>query len=77
MPIVYDRPTKEQGGKWDMIGSAGLSSLKIIFTLLAEAIAIHVQVIIIEVEKLSFKRLFAKTRPVILFQQLDGGCISF
>lgn len=53
------------------------SSLEMIFTLLTKAVAIHVPVPIIEVGKLSFKRLFAITRPVILFQQLNGSYISF
>ena len=44
--------------------------------MLTEAIAIHVLVPIIEFEEPSFERLFAKDKPVILFQQLDGGCIS-
>ena len=70
-------PHKEQSGKWDAIGSTSLSNLKIIFTMLIKAIAIHVQVSIIEVKKLSFKGLFAKTGPVILFQQFNGGRISF
>lgn len=50
-----------------MIGPACLGNLKIILTLLVEAVAIHMQVIIIEVRELSFERLFAMTRPVILF----------
>ena len=67
---------EEQSGKWNGVGPAGLSGLKVILTLLIEAIAVHVQVFIIEVGKPSFERLFARTKPVILFQQLDGGCIS-
>ena len=74
--MLYYWPTEEQSGKWDSFGSAGSSGFEVVFTLLAEAVAIYVRVPIIEVEKPSLERLFAKARPVILFQQLDGGCIS-
>ena len=67
---------EEQSGKWDAVGSARPSGLKVVLTLLAEAVAVHVQVPIIEVWEPSFERLFARARLVILFQQLDGGCIS-
>ena len=48
-------------------GETRQQGLKMVLTLLAEAIAIHVQFPIIEVEKPSFERLFARTKPVILF----------
>ena len=47
-----------------------------VLTLLAEAVAVHVQVSIIEIGEPSFERLFVRARSVILFQQLDSGCIS-
>ena len=67
---------EKQSGKWDAFRSAGSSGLEVVLTLLAEAVAVHVRVFIIEVGEPSFERLFARARPVILFQQLDGGYIS-
>ena len=76
MPTLYNCPTKKQSGEKDMVGPACLCGLEIIFILLAKAIAIHVQITIIEVGKLGFEGLFARIRPMILFQQLDGGGVS-
>lgn len=59
-----------------MFGFVGPSSPKIIFILLIEAIAIHVQVFIIKVGELSFEELFARTRSGILLQQLNSTCIT-
>ena len=60
-------PIEERSRKRNAIGSAGPNSLKVVFTLLAEAVAIYMRVSIIEVEESSFERLFARTRLVILF----------
>ena len=68
---------EEQGSKENTIGSAGPSGLEVVLTLLAKTVIIHMQVFIIEIGEPSFEGLFARTRPVILFQQLDDGCISF
>lgn len=65
--MLYYCPIEERGEKWDLISSAGLSSPKIILTLLVEAITIYVQVSIIKVGKPSFEGLLARTRSVILF----------
>ena len=53
------------------------SSLEIVFILLTEVDAIYIQVLIIKIKEPSFEELFARTRLVILFQQLDGDYISF
>ena len=76
VPMLYYWPAEERSSKWDVVGSADPGNLKVVLTLLAEAVAVHVWVSIIEVEKPSFERLFAKAKPVILFHQLDGGGIS-
>lgn len=60
-----------------MIRLIGPSSIKIMFQLLVEVMAIHVQVPIIEIGKPSFERLLTRTRPIILFQQFDNSCMSF
>lgn len=77
VPMLYYYSMEEWGSKWDTIRPAGLNDLKIILTLLAKAIAIYIQITIIEVGESSLKGLFMKTRFVILFQQLNGSCISF
>lgn len=51
---------EEQSGKWDMIGPAYPSGLKIILILLAKVVTVYMQVIIIEVRKQSFKKMFAR-----------------
>lgn len=66
--MLYYYFTKKQGGKWDTIGSASPNGLKIVLILLAEAKTIYMQIPIIEVGEPSFEGLFAKSRPVILFQ---------
>lgn len=48
IPRLYYYFTEEQGGKWDIIGPTGRSGLKRILTLLAEVVAIYMEVIIIE-----------------------------
>ena len=58
---------EKQSSKWDAIESAGPSGLEMVFTLLAEVVAVHVGVSIIEVRELSFERLFTRAKPVILF----------
>ena len=73
---LYYWLAEEQSGKWDAVGSAGPTGLEVVFTLLTKAIVVYVQVPIIEFGKPSFERLFARARPVILFQQLDGSCLS-
>ena len=60
-----------------MVGSAYPSCLEMALILLTETVAIHVQVLIIEVGKPSFKGLFLRIRPMIMFQELDSGYISF
>ena len=67
VPILYYCLIEERGNKWDMVGSTGFSNLKIILTLLAKAVVIYMQVLIIEIEKPSFEGLFMKTKPMILF----------
>ena len=59
--------TEKRDGKKNTVMLTYPSSLKIVLILLAEVVAIYVQVFIIEFRELSFKGLFAKTRPVILF----------
>ena len=68
MAILYYQPTEEQSGKWDAVRSAGSSGLEVVLTLLAEAVAVYVQVPIIEVGELSFEKLFVRARLVILLQ---------
>ena len=58
---------EEQGSKKDIVRSACPHGLKIVFTLLAEMVTIHMQVLIKEIGELSFKSLFAKIRPMIMF----------
>ena len=77
VPILNYCPKKKRGGKWDAVRSAGPSNIEMVLTLLTEAVAIFVQVSMIEIRESSFEGLFAKTKPVILFQQLDGSYISF
>ena len=76
VPTQYYWPTEEQNGKWNAVGSAGPNGLEVVPTLLTKVVAVHLQVFIIEFEEPSFEGLFARTKPVILFQQPDGGCIS-
>ena len=67
VPMLNHCFTEEQGGKWDAVRFASPSGLEMVFTLLVEAIVIYVQVHIIKVEEPSFKEMFARTWPVILF----------
>lgn len=63
VPTLYYCLAEEQSGEWNGVKSASPSGLEIILKLLVEAVAIHMQVLKIEVGELSFEGLFAKTGP--------------
>ena len=58
-PSYADVPAKKRSCKGGPVGSGSLKSLKMIFTLLAEVVAVHVRFIIIYIWHLSLKGLFA------------------
>ena len=55
-----DPDTKERVGEECFIGASGISSGKIILTLLAKVVALYVRYSMIEVRELGFKRIFLR-----------------
>ena len=58
-PAHSNIPTEKKGRKKSPVGPSGLSSLKIIFPLLTEVIAVHMQLTIIYYWYFSLKDLLA------------------
>lgn len=54
MPAEADPATKERSCKWDAVSASGAGGVKMIFSLLAEVVALHVGLPEIEVRERSF-----------------------
>ena len=58
--MLYDGPTEEQSGKWDVIGPISSGDVKVILTLLTKAVAVQVRVFIIKIGELGLQQLLLK-----------------
>ena len=74
-PVYTNVPMEKKSCKKSLVGSGGPSSLKLIFSLLKKVIAVYMQLTIIHLWYLSFKRLLALCRK--LSRSLNCFQVSF